>query len=405
MRSDVAVVGGGSAGIAAAVTAARSGARVVLIEKNARLGGQASGALVHTICGLYLLREHESQPLQPANPGFPMEFAQHLLRIGGASGPIRMGRLDVLLHEPAAFATLAENLCAALPGLEVRLQTRVLKAEPEADRMALCLDSLGQREELETGTVVDTTGGAEVAALAGAGWTQADQLQKPAYIFKMTGVDSQAMTADGRIRTAQALSGAVADRILPPAVLLTTFRTGVTAGEVWATVDLAGDAADPFDPIWLARIESEGRESAEQIARFLRDALPGFRQAAISALPECAGIRESRRIQGQYELSTEDIRTGALFPDAVAWSAWPMEFHDHRHGTKFHFPLDNRPCSIPMRSLRSRDFDNLFMAGRCISCSHEAQAAVRVIGTCMATGEAAGKAAAGKAVDAPRVDP
>ena len=404
MRADVAVVGGGSAGIAAAVTAARTGARVVLIERNARLGGQAGGALVHTICGLYLLREHEAQPLQPANPGFPMEFAQHLLRIGGASGPVRMGRLDVLLHEPAAFATLAENLCAALPGLEVRLETKILKAEPEGDRMALCLDCRGQREDLEARTVVDATGGAEVAALAGAGWTQADQLQRPAYIFKMAGVDWEAMTADGRIQTAQALSGAVADGLLPPAALLTTFRTGVTAGDVWATVDLAGDAADPFDPIWLATIESEGRKLSEQIAHFLRHALPGFRQAVISVLPECAGIRESRRIQGQYELSTDDIRTGASFPDAVAWSAWPMEFHDQRRGMKFLFPQDNRPCAIPMRSLRSRDIDNLFMAGRCISCSHEAQATLRVIGTCLATGEAAGKAVAGHAV-ATRIQP
>jgi len=395
MRADVAVVGGGSAGIAAAVTAARTGARVVLVERNARLGGQVAVALVHSICGLYLLREHESQPLQPSNPGFPMEFARKLVRMGGASGPVRMGRLDVLLHEPAAFATLADNLCAGLPGLEVRLQTKLLDAESRGGRMMLCLDSRGQREELEAGTVVDATGGAEVAALAGAGWTQADQLQRPAYIFKIAGVDFEAMTADGRIQTAQALSGAVADGILPPTALRTTFRTGVTGNDVWATVDQAVDAADPFDPIWLSTIESEGRNLAAQIARFLRGALPGFRRAVISAFPECAGIRESRRIHGQYELSTEDVRAGAQFSDTVAWSAWPMEFHGRRHGTKFDFPLDNRPCGIPLRSLRSRDFANLFMAGRCISCSHEAQAAVRVIGTCMATGEAAGKAAAG----------
>ena len=397
MRADVAVVGGGSAGIAAAVSAARTGARVVLIDKCGRLGGQVTGSLVHSMCGLYFLREHESQPLQPSNPGFPMEFAEHLVRMGGASGPVRMGRLDVLLHEPAAFSARADRMCAAQPGLEVRLHTEILKAESQDDQMVLRLNSRGQHGELEAGAVVDATGDAEVATLAGAACSQSDCLQRPAYIFKLVGVDPAAMTADGRIRIAQALSAAVADGILPLSALGTTFRMGVTEKEAWATNDLAVDGFDPFDPFWLSEIQRDGRDLAMRVVRFLRETTPEFCRASLAAFPGRVGIRESRRILGQYELSTDDVCSGVSFADAVAWSAWPMEFHERHTGAKLRFPLENRPCGIPMRSLRSRDVARLFMAGRCISCSHEAQAAIRVIGTCMATGEAAGKAAADQA--------
>ncbi|MEI6279386.1 MAG: FAD-dependent oxidoreductase [Verrucomicrobiae bacterium] len=397
MRADVAVVGGGCAGIAAAVSAARTGARVVLLERNGMLGGQAACALVHSICGLYLLREDATRPLEPANQGFPMEFAKGLLDLDGARGPVRMGRLDVLLHEPAAFAFLADRICATLPGLEVRLHTQILGAKAADSGLALSLNSGGRHGQLEAATVVDATGDAGVAALAGADWTQADQLQCPAYIFQLAGVTPAAMSDDGRIRIAQALSAAVADGILPPSALGAAFRPGVSEGETWVTMDLAAAEFDPLDPVCLSAIESEGRALAKQITRFLRGTHPGFRRAKVAALPGRAGIRESRGICGRYELTTEDVRRGATFPDAVAWSAWPIELRESHTGPKFRFPSENRPCGIPLRALRSRNVNRLLMAGRCISCSHEAQASVRVIGTCLATGEAAGKAAAAEA--------
>ena len=435
MRADVAVVGGGCAGIAAAVSAARSGARVVLIERRGMLGGQVAGALIHSICGLYLLRENESQPLIPANSGFPMEFANRLLEAGGARGPVRMGRLDVLLHEPAAFASLAGRLCADVPGLEIRLHTEILEAS-SGGGMILGLNSPGRRAQLETAAVVDATGDAEVAVLTGADWTQApaDKLQRPAYIFKLDGVPASALSGDERIRIARALSAAVTDGILPASALGAAFRGGATEGEAWGTMDLAavgfapngsasgqlgnverpsrgpsspgkaGDspaplfpnlaAFDPCDALQLAAIENEGRDAALRIVRFLRGTMPGFLRATLAELPARAGIRESRRISGRYELSTDDIRDGATFADSVARTAWPMELREKPTGPKFRFPSENRPCGIPLRALRSRNVEALFMAGRCISCSHEAQASIRVIGTCLATGEAAGKAAA-----------
>lgn len=396
MRFDVVVVGGGSAGIAAAFAAEEHGAKVLLIDRNGVLGGQATGAFVHSICGLYLLREDESQPLEPANPGFPIEFVRGLVDRGGASRPFRMGPLDVVLHDPAEFAVYADGLMAILAGIEVRLHTSVLDVKAKGCRITLGLESRGTRMEVVTGAVIDATGDGEVAALVGAGWAQSepDTLQRPAYIFKLSGVERSAMSPDGRIRLARILSAAVMDRLLSPFVLGTAFRTGFSGQEVWATIDLEAEGFDPFDPVWLSTIEREGRDHARQLVQFLRKEVPEFRKATISAFPGRAGIRESRRITGEYELTTEDILNGAVFEDTVAVSAWPMEFRETHTGPKFRFPKNNRPCGIPLRSLRSRDIPHLFMAGRCISCSHEAQAAIRVIGTCLATGYAAGKAAA-----------
>ena len=114
-KVDVLVIGGGTAGIAAAVAAARDGAQTLLVEQNGSLGGMASGAFVHTLCGLYRLRDDATQTLEFANPGFAQEFSTRLLAIGGARGPVRMGRLDVLPHSPLALAFLADQITGNLP--------------------------------------------------------------------------------------------------------------------------------------------------------------------------------------------------------------------------------------------------------------------------------------------------
>ncbi len=123
-----------------------------------------------------------------------------------------------------------------------------------------------------------------------------------------------------------------------------------------------------------------------------------FARWYVAAWPSRAGVRESRRIVGRYRLETADVATGAQFDDTVAFAAWPMELRENIQGPKLRFPTGENPCGVPLRSLQARGDDALFVAGRCISSSHEAQASLRVIGTCLATGEAAGLAAALKAL-------
>lgn len=403
---DVLVVGGGSAGVAAAVAAGRAGASVILLERHGMLGGMASVALVHSICGLYLLRR-EPEP-QPAHEGFPAEFARRLIDAGGADGPHRMGRVDVLLQQPTAFAQLCDSLVAATPGVRVMLHTQMVgvRVDTETGRHVRAVDvhCRGNSATIQPRFVVDTSGDAEVAAQLNlpVERTPADRLQRPAFIFVLQGVDNATLEGDGRLHLSAQLVEAVRSEQLPRSSLGVAVRASARAGEVFVTIDLEAGMGeyDPTDAACLSNLEVQGRALATQLTTYLRTHVAGFAGCFVAAWPGRVGIRESRRWIGEYRIEERDVLAGATFGDAVGLSTWPMEMRETARGPRLRFPDADRPCQVPLRSLRARDLDNVFVAGRCMSASHEAQASLRVIGTCLMTGEAAGLAAALAARDA-----
>jgi hypothetical protein len=394
---DVLVAGGGTAGIGAAIGAARAGARTLLVERHGGLGGMAFNALVHTMCGLYRLRDDTSEPLDFSNPGLPKEFAERLLAMGGAKPAVRMGRLDFLPHRPAALALLADQMAAETLGLDVFLHSEIsaVHKSTQSSLAGVQLLCRGRIWEIEARAVVDCTGDAEIAVMAGAAFetAPAEKLQRPAWIFGIGGVVPGTASGDARLKLAHAIASGVASGKLTAEALGVAFREGMTSSEVWATIDLQADPFDPCSPECLARVEKTGRATAFAVMDFLRADFEGFENAFLSATPARAGIRESRRIIGLSQLTEEDILAGKDSPQAAAYASWPLELRENAKGPKFRFPENNRSAAIPAGCLRSRDFTNLFMAGRCLSATHGAQASIRVTGTCMATGEAAGKSA------------
>lgn len=388
MKCDVLVLGGGAAGLAAAVTASRMGAHTVLIERHGALGGMATAALVHSICGLYLLRDQPGAV--SAHRGLPMEFANRLIRAGASSGPVRMGRMDVLPHSPPGFAAVADALAEECPNLEVRLHTECLSSAVE-------ISTRGQRAKLDPRAIVDASGDAAFATLAGLATDQApaDRLQRPALIFSLHTVEVTALDDNGRLRLAHQIAAAVSAGHLLPGCLGSHLRATGRGSEVYVTIDLAGGPDfDPCDPAQLAAMESEGRLLATQLAAFLRAHHPAFQQSELAAFPARVGIRESRRIRGRAIVTSEDVLRGTEHPDVVAFGTWPIELRERATGPRWRFPEANRPTQIPLDALRAAQAENVWTAGRCLSCDHEAQAALRVIGTCLATGQAAGAAAA-----------
>lgn len=394
---DVLVVGGGSAGLAAAVAAARSGARTLLVEWHGTLGGMATAALVHSVCGLYLLRDEPGAV--PANPGLATEVADRLQACGGAWGPVRMGRVDVLPHRPAAFARVADELARETAGLEVRFHTAAIAACGGARVASVELFCRGVRETVLPGAVVDASGDATVVALVGAGFEieDAPRLQRPAYVFVLEGLDAGALVDDRRLRVAHRIATAVRAGELPGGARGASLRAADRTGEAFVTIDLDPPdrmAYDPLDARCLAALEVHGRALAFALERFLRAHVDGFARCWIAALPARVGVRESRRALGEIRVETADVEEGATFPDQIALATWPMELREQATGPRLRYPRDGRPTGIPLRALRPRGVANLLVAGRCIAASHEAQASLRVIGTCLATGEAAGRAAA-----------
>jgi len=389
------------AGLAAGVSAARAGAATILVERRGALGGMATSALVHTLCGIYKLRDHEEAPLEFANTGFPQEFAMRLMAMGGARGPVRMGRLDVLQHSPAALAYLADQITAELPQLTVYFHTSVTAIDTVVSGRVgnLSLQTRGQRMEVETEALVDASGDAEASLMAGAAFECAPskRLQRPAIIFGLCGALPGSVASKGRLELAHLISSAVSAGHLPREMLGISFREGWADDDVWVTLDMSDDTYDPCNAECLSHIEREGRRLAFTLVAFLRCHAGGFSQSRISITPLQAGIRESRRVVGLACLTAEVILAGAGCPDPAALTSWPLELRETARGPRLKFPVGNHGAGIPAGCLQARDFTNLFVAGRCISCSHEAQASIRVTGTCLATGESAGKRAAAAA--------
>lgn len=384
--------------MAAAVAAGRAGARTVLIERYGAMGGMASASLVHSICGLYQLTEQDT-PI-PANPSLPMEFAGRLVRAGGAWGPHRFGRVDVLLQHPTSFARVADQIVQETEPVELRLHTELIRMHTSGGAIeAAEIVCRGRHETIEPGAVIDASGDGVAVALAGARFeqTETQHLQRPAFIFSLMGVDPSVLDGEGRMRLARRIAGAVREGRLPQGALGAALRATGRSGEAFVTIDLEPPddiAYDPTDPVCLTALEMHGRALAGELATFLCAEVTGFEQSAVAAFPTRVGVRESRRVVGEYCIEADDLERGATFEDAVALATWPRELREDTRGPRLRFPQDNRPCEIPLRALRATGMDNLFVAGRCISCSHEAQASLRVIGTCLATGEATGLAAA-----------
>jgi hypothetical protein len=406
-KLDVIVAGGGAAGLAAAIAAGRCGAETLLIERTGALGGMVSAALVHSICGLYPLAPKGEPALPCANPYFPAEFAGRLRRNGGANGPHRMGRVDVLLQHPTAFARLADEIAGETSRLRVRFHTEVIGVGHDFQSIEICCR--GRRECVRASTMVDATGDAILAALGDVPCAQepANTLQRPAFIFALHGIDAAMIGDDARISIAAQLAGAVRDGQLPAALLGAAFRASRRGREVFVTIDLDCADYDPLDPDCLSNLERHGRALAVCLADFLRKNVLGFAESFIATFPARVGVRESRRVLGDYLLEAADLKRGAEFSDAIALATWPIELRETARGPRLRFPDNERGCDIPLRSLRTETRPNFFVAGRCLSATHEAQASIRVIGTCLATGEAAGIAAAlhaaGDVVDAESV--
>lgn len=393
---DVVVVGGGAAGLAAAVTAAGCGARTALIERYGFLGGMATAGMVSTVCGLY--RTSASGPAELLNEGFAGTFAGRLARMPGCGAPQRHGRTFVLPYTPFAFACLADDVTTSLPHLDVYLHAYLVGLEMGSAGIGLLRVATWERMlELTLRAVVDTTGDAAVAHRAGAATETVPlaERQLPSLVFVLQDVDTAAIGRGARVALLRALVVAEREGRLPKGASNLALGPSPQPGEVVCKLTLSGIAEElPAGRDFLTMAEQEGRRRALAVTELLKT-MPPFARAFVSHAAPQVGVRESRRVIGRYELTREDVLTGRKFEDAMARGGWPIElWEEERAGATFEYLEDGQTYDVPLRCLRARDVENLFVAGRCLSASHEALGSARVIGTCLATGEAAGTAAA-----------
>ncbi len=393
---DVIIAGGGSAGVAAALAASRKGARTLLIERQLKLGGMGTNAMVHTFCGLY--HPDVSRGPQWLNPGIPTEIGQHLLEMTGQDAPDLMGRVFVLRHHPSMFAALSKQLCDAEKTLTVWTSAELVSLTRDEDHWTFGVHTFDGLVKATAAKAIDTTGDAMLARLLGnSHWSTApaNKLYRPAFVCCFTGVKEQ-LDDKMRLHIAALLVRAVRDGKLPVSALAATFRQAPTDdGDVFMTIDMpaGGDAWDPLDAQKRKQLEDDGAELAHAMWRFLRTEHPLFAESDEAVMPTHAGIRESARWIGDHVLTAAELIASRRFDDEAALAGWPMEIREDARGPRFIYFDKAEPAGIPMDSLRSARVPGMFFAGRCVSCDHEALASVRVMGTCLATGQAAGELA------------
>lgn len=388
---DVFVVGGGSAGVAAAIASARAGAKTLLVEHFGQLGGAGTASLVHSFCGLYDL--DDDQP-KVSNRGLPAELEQRLR--DEHSGEMRqLGRVHVLMHSPVKLAAFYDRWCAAEPNLTVLLHTDVIKVQTENDQIVnMCIACRGTVTELAPRAVVDASGDAIVAALAGQPFEMAapEMQQRAAYVVAIGGTEADALAENAPLQLAARIAQAVKAGKLPVEAMGSHFRSSV--GElIYLTIDLPCDH-DATMPSDLSKLEVIGRKTALEVVDLLRAEHSTFAASEVVALPARAGVRESRRWVGEVVLTEDDILECRTSESDVARASWPLELRENARGPKIIYPRQAGACGIPLGALRPARLRNVFTAGRCISTTHRAQASTRVMGTALATGQAAGLAAA-----------
>jgi len=393
--ADVAVVGAGLAGLAAAWSAAECGARVVLCERDPVVGGNVTAAHVHSLCGLY--RSADEGDALYAHPGLPRRFAEELRRSGAASAPERSGRVWVLPTFPPRVGEVALARCGRLPALELRPGCALVRAElGKQAELGFASDAAAWRA-LRAAVVIDASGDACAAALAGAALEAAPDAsrQRPSFIFRLAGVDAQIFEGFGRLHVTRAVAGAARGGELPAECESVLVRRGAESDEVYVTLNLPDFADQPFAPLDPRGLEAYGERArglALELVAFLARTRPAFAKARLLAWPRRVGVRETRRIQGLATVTRDDILLARRRDDEIALSTWPIElWQDHRRAS-FEYPAG--ASGIPLGALISRSHPRLAAAGRCLSASHEALGALRVLGTALATGEAAGIAAA-----------
>ncbi len=391
-RYDVVVVGAGSAGAAAAISAARVGARTLLVDRLGFMGG-TSTAVLDTFYAFYTPGERPRRVVG----GLGWEVVERLTDEGIAfERPNTYGAGTGVTYDQEALKLAWERL-AEDAGVDLLLHTwatgvRLVGGRTEGVR----LWNKGGERWIEAAVVVDASGDADIWAMAGgpyvaAGWTGG--VQALSTVFRLANVEvRRAATVPKAELWARMREAAASGDYRLPRVEGSWHRTphpGVVMIHMTRIPNV-----DATDPVELTRAELEGRRQVREYHRFLRERVPGFEASVLVGTSPAIGVRESRRVHGDHRLTRDEVLEGRRFADEIALCGAPIEDHHAGGDTSWRYVGEGGVYGIPYRSLLPAGVEALLVAGRCFSATHDAHASARSMATCMAMGQAAGTAAA-----------
>jgi len=400
---DVVVAGGGAAGVAAAVTAARQGLRVAVVERYGFCGGGAVAGLSGTVCGLYAASDRADACPEQVVFGFADEFVRLLESRGGITPPVRYGKTFTRVHDPLVWREAADHLLRGA-GVQVFFHSTVTDVLLDGDRVRGLLAYTKQGKlAIRAAITIDASGDADLLAMAGFPTFVGDEgrVQNPTMIFRLGGVD-----------TARFLSAYGADTIMPDQVsellrrhngkgyflprakiwLFTTTRPGELLCNCTRIIGPDGRELNTLFAADFTDAEVEGRRQMREYARFFRDHIAGCESSWVNDTGVQVGVRQTRQGRGVALLGNAAVAAGTKFADGIARSPWPIELHAGAK-PRVEWLLDDCyevpfGCFVPQRG------EGLLFAGRCLSAQHEAVASARVTAQCFSYGHAIGHAAA-----------
>lgn len=407
---DVLVVGGGPSGIIAAQAAAEDDLKVTLLESRSFVGGNMTIGL--PVLGF--LGQKGNQVIA----GLPQKFIDRLKAQDAASEhrpcPLHM---SITLVEPEAVKSVGLEMLIE-SGVDVMLYTYCVDVIMDGDVLkGIVIESKAGREVILAKTIIDCSGDADVAFRSGVPCEKGNEsggMQPPTLMFCLAGVDTEKLrqSIKDEPRTyltdfipaeyygqnhqfivvgLRQLMAKAREAGLDLPTERTIVITGLRKGEAWINMSSV-HGVDGTDPDSLTYGEVKGREQIKDIIKYLIAYVPGFEQAYFSKMAPFLGIRETRRIVGEYVMTRDDILNCGRFDDAIAVASYPLDLH-HPNDGGCTLQWCGDCYDIPYRSLVPLKVKNLLVAGRCISTTHEAMSAIRVMAPCMAMGEAAGRAA------------
>jgi hypothetical protein len=385
------VVGAGAGGIAAAVGAARTGARTLLVERYGFMGGAATNAQVLAYCGFFARGETARQMVS----GVGQDLLLELRALGIDIAPIvsKSGYWIIMLDPEAT--KLGFDRLARRDALDVRLHTRLLGAEVEGDRIrSVTLVDHSGITTVEAGAFVDASGEATLATLAGAPLSQPGganaHLQAASFPIRIGGVPEDVVFDRKIMAELIAEHNKTAEMPILRADGGVVSRLPLTNDMWWMAIDLETDGITGES---LTEVEFKARELAWLNLEVLRRH-PGFEKAYLVSTGPQMGIRETRRPFSRADVVEQDVVEGRRHEDGIARASWPMEVHESPGKARFVDIGGEGFFDVRAGAIEAAEIANLRLAGRVIGADSKAYGSIRVMGTAFATGHAAGVSAA-----------
>jgi hypothetical protein len=392
-EKDVIVVGGGPAGVGAAIAASRNGMDTLLIERYAYLGGSHTVGAIGAFCGHFAQSE---KPVSLAR-GLNHLLINKLQQENGITEPQNWQNTFLLPYDHFQLKLTLDELTEESK-VDLLFHSQVVDVIMEENNLrGVVIENKSGRQAILAKRVIDCSGDADVAARSGAPF-QVGELSKrqfPTLMFRMMNVDA------ARVRSMHASEienkmdevGSEFGFERKYGWIFYTPRLGEVILNM-TKISINGNAIDATNVKELTVGELIGRKQVKSYATFLRKYIPGFEFSNIEATGSQVAVRESRLIDGEYQLTKEDVIQCRKFDDGIAQSAWPFEVHSGERAEVVPFNTGDGMYQIPYRCLVPKQVESLLVAGRCLSAQQAAHSSARTWAICMEEGEAAGVAVA-----------